>query len=705
MHFCKFLFPIPLQNSTKTFTSSLSLFSTFLSPSVHQPNEFYLTHQQLPQQTSQVYEFDSVQYRSFIDRAYWTKRIHKLCAIDANVDEALRLLDELRLQGYHPDSLNLSSIVHALCDARRFSEAHQRFLLAVSSHSTVPDERTCNVLIARLLRGGTPEETLRVISALFCQKPQFVPSLMNYNRLIHQFCGFGRTRDAHQLFVDMRKRGHAPNVVSYTTLIDGYCGVGVVREAEKLFDEMSECGVIANALTYSALIRGVLRKRDIEHGKQLIGKLWSVMLAEEDELVNNAAFCNVINCLCREGLFHEVFNIAEDMPQGKSVAGGFVYAQMIDSLCQFGRYNGSARIVYMMRKRGFNPSLVAYNAIVHGLVKEGDCFRAYQLLEEGIQFGYLPSEFTYKLLVESLCHVNDLVKAKEVVNVMLNKNGVDRRRIYNIYLRALCAVDNPTELLNVLVTMLQTQCQPDVITLNTVINGFCKMGRIEEAQKVFKDMMMGKFCAPDGVTFTTVISGFLKLGKVEEALELLHRVMPESGLNPNVVTYNAVIQGLSKLHRIDEAMEVFRSMVSCGIGVDCMTYTIIIDGLFESDKVDEAKRFWNDVVWPSGVHDSYLYAAILKGLCRSGKLHDACDFLYELVDCGVTLCVVNYNIVINGACTLGWKREAYQILGEMRKNGLEPDSVTWRILDKLHGNVEKQFCEDLTCNQQFSHLS
>ncbi|KAM3268797.1 hypothetical protein P3S67_030761 [Capsicum chacoense] len=136
-----------------------------------------------------------------------------------------------------------------------------------------------------------------------------------------------------------------------------------------------------------------------------------------------------------------------------------------------------------------------------------------------------------------------------------------------------------------------------------------------------------------------------------------------------------------------------------------MTYTIIIDGLFESDKVDEAKRFWNDVVWPSGVHDSYLYAAILKGLCRSGKLHDACDFLYELVDCGVTLCVVNYNIVINGACTLGWKREAYQILGEMRKNGLEPDSVTWRILDKLHGNVEKQFCEDLTCNQQFSHLS
>ncbi|XP_016484516.1 uncharacterized protein LOC107805054 [Nicotiana tabacum] len=692
MRFCKIPF------SGKTCTSSLSLFSTYLSPFVIQPNQLHLTpQQQQQQQSAETQEFE-IGRNLIDDRTYWTRRIHKLCAIDGNVNEALRLLDELRLHGYRPDSLNLTSIVHALCDTHRFSEAHQRFLFAVSFHYTVPDERTCNVLIARLLHAATPQVTLRVISALFCQKPQFVPSLMNYNRLIHQLCGFGRTTDAHQLFFDMRKRGHSPNAVSYTTLINGYCDVGEVGEAEKLFDEMSECGVIPNALSYSALIRGVLRKRDVDYGKQLIRKLWDVMLTEEDMHVQNAAFCDVINSLCREGFFHEVFNIAEDMPQGESVAEGFVYAQMIDSLCRFGRYNGAARIVYMMRKRGLNPSLVSYNSLVHGLVKEGDCFRAYQLLEEGIQFGYVPSEFTYKLLVEGLIREYDLVKAKEVLNVMLNKTlDLDRTRIYNIYLRALCAVDNPTELLNVLVTMLQTQCQPDVITLNTVINGFCKMGRIEEAQKVFKDMRTGNFCAPDGVTFSTVISGFLKLGKVEEALELLHRVMPEKGLKPSVVTYNAVIQGLFKLHRLDEAMEVFSSMVSGGTTADCTTYTIIIDGLFESNKVDEAKRFWNDVVWPSGIHDSYLYAAILKGLCRSGKLNDACDFLYELVDCGVTLCVVNYNIVINGACMLGWKREAYQILGEMRKNGLEPDSVTWRILEKLHGNVEKQFSEDLTC--------
>ena len=46
--------------------------------------------------------------------------------------------------------------------------------------------------------------------------------------------------------------------------------------------------------------------------------------------------------------------------------------------------------------------------------------------------------------------------------------------------------------------------------------------------------------------------------------------------------------------------------------------------------------------------------------------------------------IFNYNILIDGACKLGLMKEAYQVVGEMRRNGLAPDAVTWRILDKLH---------------------
>ncbi|KAL0432793.1 UNVERIFIED_CONTAM: Pentatricopeptide repeat-containing protein [Sesamum latifolium] len=599
---------------------------------------------------------------SVTDATHWSRRIHKLCIVDRDADAALGLLHQLCLRGFRPDSLNISSILHALCDANRFAEAHHRFLLFISSHSA-PDERTCNVLIARLLDGRDPYSTLRLINTLVAEKPEFVPSLVNYNRLVDGFCKLGRLDAAHLMLYHMMKRGHCPNVVSYTTLINGYCRIGDVGAAEKVFDEMSEYGVRSNAFTYSTLFRGFLRKREFENGKKIMRKVWEAMGREEDVQVNSAAFCSVIDSLCREGLFHEVFKIAEDMPQGKNVLEEFAYGQMIDSLCRFERYNAAARIVYMMRKRDFIPSLVSYNSIIHGLCKDGDILRAYQLLEEGMQFGYSPSEFTYTVLVEGLCREYDLAKAKEVLNVMLSREGVDRTRMYNIYLRALCHMNNPTELLNVLVLMFQSQCQPDIISLNTVIKGFCKMGRVEEALHVFDDMIMGKFCAPDEVTYGTIIPGLLNVGKAEKAVNFLRNVMPEKGFSPGVVTYNARVPA------------------------DCITYTAVIEGLCESKCIDDAKKFWNNVVWPTGVHDNFVYAALLKGLCHLDKFNEACNLLYELADCGVTLNNVNYNIVLDYACELGLKREAYQIVGEMRKNGVVPDAVTWRILDKLHHNL------------------
>ncbi|KAK7374003.1 hypothetical protein VNO80_07426 [Phaseolus coccineus] len=539
-----------------------------------------------------------------------------------------------------PSKHNIATIVHSLCDSRRFSEAHHRFSLSFASGS-LPDERACNVLLARMLGSRTPHATWRLIQSLIASKPGFVPSLVNYNRLMDQFCGAHPPLDAHRLFFDMKSRGHCPNVVSFTTLINGYGLVRGIRDA---------------------------RKRDVEGGRELMCRLWEMMSVNAEDSVKTAAFANLVDFLCREGFFGEVFRIAEELPFGSGFSEKVAFGQMVDSLCRVGRHKGAARIVYVMRKRGFVPSEVSYNYVIHGLSRDGDCMRAYQLLEEGAEFGFMLSEHTYKVLVEALCEVLDVDKAKKVLKLMLSKE----------------------ELLNVLVFMLENQCHADVITLNTVINGFCKMGSVDEASKVLHDMLLGKFAAPDVVTFTTLIYGMLDAARINEALDLFHKLMPENGIKPSVVTYNALLRGLFKLKRPNDALMVLDDMVNDGITADITTYTVVVESLCESDQVEEAKRFWHNVIWPSGVHDNFVYAAILKGFCRSGNFNEACHFLYELVDSGVPPNIFSYNnILINCACNLGLKSEAYQIVREMKRNGLTPDSVTWRILDKLNGKGGK----------------
>ncbi|GKV11392.1 hypothetical protein SLEP1_g22655 [Rubroshorea leprosula] len=138
----------------------------------------------------------------------------------------------------------------------------------------------------------------------------------------------------------MTNKDHCPNAVTYTTVINGYCKIGDLGTAHKLLDEMRECGVVPNSLTYSVLIRLVFRRRDVEYGRELMRKLWERMKDENDPSLNTAAFANLIDSLCREGFFNEVFRIAEETPQGISVNEELVYRHMIDALCRAGRNHG-----------------------------------------------------------------------------------------------------------------------------------------------------------------------------------------------------------------------------------------------------------------------------------------------------------------------------------------------------------------------------
>uniref|UniRef100_A0A0D9X2V0 Pentacotripeptide-repeat region of PRORP domain-containing protein n=1 Tax=Leersia perrieri TaxID=77586 RepID=A0A0D9X2V0_9ORYZ len=606
---------------------------------------------------------------------------------------------------------DLGILVDALCASGRAAEAHHRVsLLFLSSSAAAPSRHAADGLLRRLLRAGTPILTLRLVQA--APPAALVPSLPNYNRLLALLCrgggGFSSSAAApllvlvllaHRLFLRMRA---TPDAASYASLLDGYARVPDPGAVRKLLDEMPRRGVSPSSLARTYLVKALLRSRDVDGAMDLVDNhLWPSMErdnGDENQELKNAAFANLVQCLCSEGFFHIVFRIAEEMPQQRcGVADGFAYAQMIDSLCRSGQHHGASRIVYIMGKRGMYPSTVSYNCIVHGLCtsqKPGGRLRAYQLVMEGVRFGYRPREVTYKVLVDQLCRENELTKAKDVMELMLHSqydhekvadpDDDTRTRIYNMFLGALRVVDNPTEQLDVLVSMLQEGCKPDVITMNTVIHGFCKVGRAHEARKIVNDMLNGKFCAPDVVTFTTLISGYLGVGEFAEALHVLESLMPKRQCLPNAITYNCVLKGLLSCGLVDRSMQIFEEMKCSNVVPDSVTHAVMIKGLCDAGQLEKAKSFWDNVVWPSGMHDDYVYSAIFRGLCKLGKLEQACDFLYELVDCGISPSVVCYNILVDAACKQGSKKLAYQIVKEMKRNGLSPDAVTWRIIDRLH---------------------
>nr|UPT48783.1 pentatricopeptide repeat protein AaPPR794 [Agave angustifolia] len=78
-----------------------------------------------------------------------------------------------------------------------------------------------------------------------------------------------------------------------------------------------------------------------------------------------------------------------------------------------------------------------------------------------------------------------------------------------------------------------------------IVDGLWKVGRVEEAVGALDRMRMEYECEPNTVTFNCLMDGFCKAGEIGKACELRGR-MERNGVTPNVVTLNTLVSGMCR---------------------------------------------------------------------------------------------------------------------------------------------------------------
>nr|XP_016455583.1 PREDICTED: pentatricopeptide repeat-containing protein At3g61520, mitochondrial-like [Nicotiana tabacum] len=176
--------------------------------------------------------------------------------------------------------------------------------------------------------------------------------------------------------------------------------------------------------------------------------------------------------------------------------------------------------------------LVLYNTLIDGLCKVGRQEEGFKLIEKmRLESGYEPNTVTY-CLIDSFCKASETERSYELFDQM-KKGGV----------------------------------VPNVISLNTLLDGMCKHGK------------------PDRYTYNTLISYF----RQKEQFTTAHRVMKrmiDDGYLPNVVAYGALIHAYCLGGNVDEAIKIFQNMCSTNMPPNTIIYNTLIDALCKSDKVE-----------------------------------------------------------------------------------------------------------------------
>uniref|UniRef100_A0ACD5VJK7 Uncharacterized protein n=1 Tax=Avena sativa TaxID=4498 RepID=A0ACD5VJK7_AVESA len=162
-----------------------------------------------------------------------------------------------------------------------------------------PDTRSVNVLVRGYAQSLHLNDALRVFHQMGplygCQ-----PDAFTYSYLVHGLSAQGRTKNARELFDEMRAKGMVPTEPSCNAFVSALAVAGEVTEAERVMWEMAMAGTVVDHITRRAVVEELGRagkKDDADRVVRKMEEMGILGVAERRELLG------LIRDECLDGCF------------------------------------------------------------------------------------------------------------------------------------------------------------------------------------------------------------------------------------------------------------------------------------------------------------------------------------------------------------------------------------------------------------------
>ncbi|XP_021635622.2 putative pentatricopeptide repeat-containing protein At1g12700, mitochondrial [Hevea brasiliensis] len=132
--------------------------------------------------------------------------------------------------------------------------------------------------------------------------------------------------------------------------------------------------------------------------------------------------------------------------------------------------------------------------------------------------------------------------------------------------------------------------EPDVVTYNSLMDGYCQCGQLDKAGNVIDFMVHNGIVDP--ISYNILISGYWGIDEALTLFEALEKCL----LEPDHVCYTMLIDGLCKKGLLDEAYKVFRGMKDGGCLPNDCCYFVIIQGFLKHGDVPKASQLIEEMV-------------------------------------------------------------------------------------------------------------
>ncbi|XP_024632860.1 pentatricopeptide repeat-containing protein At1g53600, mitochondrial-like [Medicago truncatula] len=336
-------------------------------------------------------------------------------------------------------------------------------------------------------------------------------------------------------------------------------------------------------------------------------------------------------------------------------------------------YNNEVDAAYEVFERMPEKDLISWTAMIRRFVTDGRMGKPVELFDTLKE----KDDFVWTVLISGFVS-NEEYEEALCWYVRMNREGCKPNPLtISSVLAASASLVALNEGLQIHSHVLKMNLEYDLSIQNSLISFYAKCGNVTDAYKIFVDVV-----ELNVVSNNSVINGFTQNGFGEEALNMYKRMQNES-LEPNRVTFLAVLSACTHAGLIEEGRNLFDTMKSRYRNEpDADHYACMVDLLGRAGLLDEANDLIRSItVKPhSGVWGALLAASSAHLRLDLAKL--AAQHITKLEPANATPYVVLSNLY----SAAGQKIEGDLVRNTKNLKGIKKSpGCSWiTIKDKLH---------------------
>lgn len=571
-------------------------------------------------------------------------------------EEALHWLDRMNKQGMEPDEVTMGVVVQTYKKAGEFKKAEQ-FFKNWSLGKTLKDEG----------KTSEPTATSAVESA---SQPHVCLSSYTYNTLIDTYGKAGQLREASDTFAWMLREGIIPNTVTFNTMIHICGNHGQLEEAASLMQKMEELRCPPDTRTYNILISLHAKHNNIDRAASYFKKMKEARL--EPDLVS---YRTLLYAFSIRHLVGEAEILVSEMDERGLEIDEFTQSALTRMYIEAGMLKKSWLWFRRFHLEG-NMSSECYSANIDAYGERGhilEAEKAFLCCKESRKLSVLE----FNVMIKAYGISNSYEKACQLIDSMENHGVLPDKFSYNSLIQILASADLPHKAKFYLMKMQETQLVSDCIPYCAVISSFIKLGQLEMAEGLFKEMI-GYNVQPDVVVYGILINAFADVGNVREAVNYVN-AMRNAGLPMNAVIYNSLIKLYTKVGYLEEAQEAYKMLQASEVGPDVYSSNCMIDLYSERSMVKQAEEIFESLK-RKGDANEFSFAMMLCMYKRIGKLKEAFQIVQKMRELGLVTDLLSYNNVLGFYAMDGRFKDAVGTFKEMIEAAIQPDDCTFKSL-------------------------